>query len=255
MAELKSEQTSNCRSIWDNDFYNEPPALSWTFKIIFDDFITYKLNENDWLVSKNDMNLLNKAAVSISVGERKIEQTDLYYGGLGFKHLTRVENTGTFTIKFNENSRYAVTDVLERIYHIYGNDKLYFRPSGGDNKGVPYMYNTKPSTGELSQGDTPESMLNCNLRQNIISVKIFDPYRMTLNDNVEQIEGQINSISDPEAYKQYKFYNCKLVGLESIEYNYESTDTITRNAVFVYDWMEYNPIYNNSDRSVVNVNG
>lgn len=229
---------ANCRSIWDNDFYALPPALSWTFKIVFNDFMEYKASALGWALTLDDMETLNKAATSISIGERKIEQADLYYGGLSFKQLTRVENTGTFTVKFNEDQQYTITTILEKIYSIYGNDKRYFFNTGGTGSSYPYMGNITPTTSDITTGEN--AAIGANLRHNIISVKIFIPQR-TLNDNP-------NDYSDTPTgfYKQYKFYNCKFVGVENIDYSYESSDTITRSAVFVYDWMEFNIAYDDS---------
>ena len=40
-----------------------------------------------------------------------------------------------------------------------------------------------------------------------------------------------------------KFFDEYLILV--IDYDYESTDTIVRNATFSYDWMEYNIMYDN----------
>lgn len=221
---------SNMRSIWDNNFYNTPPALSWTYKLNFNDFVNFSIkndkNETVQLISPTHMSLLNKAAVSINIGERKIENTDIYYGGLAFKVLTRVENGGSFTVKFNEDEDLTITGILETLYNLYGNNKFYFKSENLTN--TPYANDMRNNSNE----DKTVSVLNTNTKHNIISVKIFNS--KCLNDNVSESK-----------YKQYKFYNCKLLGIEGIDYDYESTDTIVRNATFSYDWMEYNIMYDN----------
>ena len=223
--------TGNLRSIWDNNFYNNPPALSWTYKLVFDDLVNFSTkntnNEIINVITNDDMQLLNKAATSVVIGERKVESTDIPYGGLNFKFLTRVENTGTFTVKFNEDNKLSVTNILETLYSLYGNNKFYYMNSININ--TPYA-------NDMRHVDVSDSTTICdvNTKHNIISVKIFNSD--CLNDNQSTYN-----------YKQYKFYNCKLIGIESIEYNYESTDTITRNATFVYDWLEYNQVYDNKE--------
>lgn len=204
------------RSIWDNTFYNTPPALNWTYKINFTDFVEYHSNTDNLEITKEDMETLNNAAVSISIGQRKINKTELFYGGLSFQKITRVENSGDFSIKFNENSSYDVTNVLEKLYYFYGNDKGYFKINSDIN--IPYSRNSE---------HTGNSGVNGN--HNIIQVIIFNP-EVGLDENKE-----------PYRYKEYKFHNCKFLGVENIDYNYDSPDSITRTGLFVYDWMEYNP--------------
>ena len=228
-------KTGNIRSIWDNDFYNTPPALAWTFKINFSDFVGFNiLNDAHYpvkYITNGDMDILSKAAVSISVGERKIESTDLFYGGLSFKKLTRVDNGGQFPVRFNENSGYDVTNILEKLYSVFGNSKKYFFDNNEETP-VPYA-REMISDDTITEINEQDDRNYVNLRHGIISVQIFDP-QITLNNN------------EPEScYKQYKFYNCQYIGTEGIEFSYESTDTITRNATFIYDWMEYNVMYDN----------
>lgn len=221
--------TGNLRSIWDNNFYNTPPALSWTYKLVFDDFVNFSTKNVNGdivnLVTAEHMASLNKAAVSINIGERKVENTEVYYGGLNFKVLTRVDNTGSFTVKFNEDSNLTITSILETLYSLYGNNKFYYMNTMNTN--TPYANDMRHS----------DEVYDVNTGHNIISAKIFNPN--CLNDNKESVN-----------YRHYKFYNCKLIGIESIEYSYDSTDTITRNATFMYDWMEYNVVYDNREATV-----
>lgn len=229
MAETnKITSSENMRSIWDNDFYNTKPALSWTFKIDFTSFVQYFLHYvktgSQYYIHDYEMQLLNQAAFSINVGERKIESTDLFYGGLTFKKLTRVDNSGTFTVGFNEDEYYSVTRVLEKLYNLYGVSKSYFKSNNKDYD--QYMSNMNtiiPPTDETNS-------IQGNVKQNIISVKIFKSD--TLDDDMSGNE-----------YRQYKFYNCKLLGLEGFNFSYENSDTITRNATFAYDWMNFNTVY------------
>ena len=54
----------------------------------------------------------------------------------------------------------------------------------------------------------------------------------------------LNDGDKGDYFKQYKFYECKLVSVPSIAYNYEGEGTITRDAIFTYNWMEFNTKYN-----------
>lgn len=231
----------NLRSIWDNDFYNQPPALEWTFKAVFNDFINFK--SESVVLTENDMELLNKAVVSINIPDRKINTADLYYGGLNFKIPIRAENAGTITVKFNEDSLYHVTTILEKIYHIQGLNKFYYFSDSVPNNAAPYSYgadnNTKGETLTKGAESINSKAVNINTKPGIISVKIFNQFKDPASNSMG-----LNDGDKGDYFKQYKFYECKLVSVPSITYNYEGEGTITRDAIFTYNWMEFNTKYN-----------
>ena len=242
----------NLRSIWDNDFYNQPPALGWTFKAVFNDFMSFKTDDTV-LIDENDMELLNKAVVSVNIPDRKVNTADLYYGGLNFKIPTRAENSGTITFKFNEDSLYRVTTILEKIYHIQALNKFYYSSNSSPNNAAAYAYGTDtvsqadslvPKSNSLlgifkGSGDTSGNVSNKNTKPCIISLKIFNQYRDPTTNSMG-----LNDGDQADYFKQYKFYECKLVSIPSISYNYESDETIQREAIFTYNWMDFNTKYN-----------
>lgn len=182
------------KSIWNNTFYNTQPALGWTFELSFDEYYEGDNNEN-----KLGLNRFAQAAVDISIGKRESEYTSVYYGGVEFKKFTRAQNTGTFTIKFNEDKFYTITGILENIYNNDNLNQDYF-DSG------THLYNT------TTKGNRK------------VVVKMFDP----------------NTIhKDPNPVVYYEFYNCRIMTIDDINLSYESTDTITRSATFVYDYMKF----------------
>lgn len=236
----------NLRSIWDNDFYNQPPALEWTFKAVFNDFINFKAGENV-LLGQTEMETLNKAVVSVSIPERKVNTADLFYGGLNFKIPTRAENAGTLTVKFNEDSLYRITTILEKIYHIQSLNKYYYQSNSIPNNAAPYSYGTDTNAdGDKlvpnKAADNKNDVSNINTKPGIISVKIFNQHRDPSTNSMG-----LNDGDKGDYFKQYKFYECKLVSIPGISYNYESDDTIQREAIFTYNWMDFNTKYDTKE--------
>lgn len=232
----------NLRSIWDNDFYNQPPALAWTFKAVFNDFINFKAGDKV-LLNEKDMELLNKAVVSVNIPDRRVNTADLYYGGMNFKIPTRAENSGTITFKFNEDSLYRVTTILEKIYHIQALNKYYYTSNSIPNNAAPYAYGTNTNANGESlvpnKQQTANEASNINTKPGIISVKIFNQYRDPSTNSMG-----LNDGDKGDYFKQYKFYECKLVAIPNMSFNYESDDTVQREAIFTYNWMDFNVKYN-----------
>lgn len=246
----------NLRSIWDNDFYNQPPALAWTFKAVFNDFINFKVGDKV-LLNEKDMELLNKAVVLVNIPDRKVNTADLYYGGMNFKIPTRAENSGTITFKFNEDSLYRVTTILEKIYHIQALNKYYYTSNSSPNDAEPYAYGVDTATRGDTMVPKAESISdviknrknaidqdknmtsNINTKPGIISVKIFNQYRDSSTNSMG-----LNDGDQSDYFKQYKFYECKLVAIPNMSFNYESEDTVQREAIFTYNWMDFNVKYN-----------
>lgn len=198
-------------SIWSNNFYKSSPALSWVFKVSFAEYFGGK--ETSFPLEY--MDILSRAMVDIQVGKRESEYTSVYYGGLEFKKLTRAINTNNFTIKFNENKYFKVTEILEKIYNRNNMNQNYPESDGGDNDNKPY--NTKIDlTDEVTYK---------------IVVKMYDPNRVA-NDIPKHGE-EINPMG------RYEFFGCQLVSLDDFTLSYESNESITRSATFVYDYMKF----------------
>lgn len=198
-------------SIWSNTFYKSQPALSWVYKVSFAQYFGGSVQE----FPIEYMNILSKAIVDIQVGKRESEYTSVYYGGLEFKKLTRAINSNNFTIKFNENKYYKVTEILERIYNMNNLSQLYPESDGSEKD--PRPYNTKINAGP-------------NVRYKLI-VHLMDPNNLAVKE--KQKNGEYHEMA------RYEFYGCQLVSIDDITLSYESTEAISRSASFVYDYMKF----------------
>lgn len=185
------------KSIWNNTFYQNQPALGWTFDISFDEYYEGDNNENGMGLDR-----LAMAAVDISIGKRESEYTSIYYGGVEFKKMTRAQNTGTFTIKFNEDKFYTITGILENIYNNDNLSQTYFDAG-------THVYNW-PIIGQRK-----------------VVVSMYDPNTIH---------------RDPNPVVKYEFYNCRIMSIDEVPFSYESTESITRSVTFVYDYMKYNDV-------------
>jgi len=184
------------KSIWNNSFYNTQPALPWTFDLSFDQYY----EDGASAETKLGLSKFAAAAIDISIGKRESQYTDLYYGGLKFQRFTRAENTGTFTIKFNENKYYSITRILENIYEKDNYNQYYGYRS---DPGSPY---NQPTVGTRT-----------------IVVKMYDPNTCNIDQN---------------PVVMYSFINCRIMSIDDITMSYESTsETIKRSVTFVYDHM------------------
>ncbi len=167
----------------------------------------YKLDMSNYYTGNDEgkinTKILSNAIIDISVGKRSSEYADVYYGGIASKVFTRAQNPDTVTIKFSENKDYDVTTVLENMYNLENFNQLY--PTENE-----LMYNTAPT-----EGPHPHKLI----------VNIYNP--VELAENTEK------------PMRQYIFYNARLVTLDEIQYSYESTETITRTATFVYNYMVF----------------
>lgn len=200
-------------SIWSNTFYKSSPALSWVFKVSFSEYF----GGGETSFPEEYMDILSRAMVDIQVGKRESEYTSVYYGGLEFKKLTRAINTNNFTIKFNENKYYKVTEILERIYNKNNMNQDYPESDGSENDNKPY--NTRQGISE-----------NTGISYKIV-VKVFDPNRVS--NDVTKHGNELNPIG------RYEFFGCQLVSLDDFTLSYESNESVTRSATFVYDYMKF----------------
>lgn len=195
-------------SIWNNTFYNTPPALAWTFIVDFSNLIKFDISSND---IKNDwisrLNTLSKAVVSINAGKREAEAVDLNYGGMSFKVITRDNNTGTLDITFNEDTKYTITEILQLLYNLFARHQYYPKSDGTEND---YKYNGQ------------QDLLRADNRS--IVIRAYN-------------SGNLNIKDEKNIVKEFIFVGCQLQGIDEFEFSYESTDTITRSASFLYDYM------------------
>ena len=190
-------------SIWNNTFYNNHPALSWVYLM--------NMSEYGGANTYEKFSVLEKAIVDIQVGKRESEYTSVYYGGLEFKKFTRANNTNNFTVKFNEDKHYSVTKALEYLYNC-------------DNLNQDYPLNEEAPYNDplFSTQNEPKSR--------IIKVYGFDPNLLSV---------QVPNNENPMPSIEYTFYDCHIISLDDINYSYESIDTVTRSATFVYSFMRF----------------
>lgn len=198
-------------SIWSNNFYKSSPALCWVFKVSFEQYFGGSVDG----FPIEYMDILSRAMTDIQVGKRESEYTSVYYGGLEFKKFTRAINSNNFTIKFNENKYYKVTEILEKIYNKNNMNQNYPESDGSDNDNKPY--NTKRN-------------LSNDVSYKII-VKMYDPNRLA--NDVPRHGQEINPMA------RYEFFGCQLVSLDDFTLSYDSNESVTRSATFVYDYMKF----------------
>lgn len=198
-------------SIWNNNFYKSSPALCWVFKVSFEQYFGGSVDG----FPIEYMDILSRAMTDIQVGKRESEYTSVYYGGLEFKKLTRAINTNNFTIKFNENKYYKVTEILEKIYNKNNMNQNYPESDGSDNDNKPY--NTKRN-------------LSKDVSYKIV-VKMYDPNRLA--NDIPRHGQEINPMA------RYEFFGCQLVSLDDFTLSYDSNESVTRSATFVYDYMKF----------------
>lgn len=145
-------------SIWQNSFYETPPAIAWTYKISFNSFKG---------VDVKGAEILNKAVVDINVGKRESQYVSVYYGGVEFKKFTRANTAGEISIKFNEDENYTVTKIIESIYENYNMNQDY--PTSTESDAM--AYNSKGKDYAIDQ--------------NIITVQVYK------NSDLEATEPEV----------------------------------------------------------------
>lgn len=194
-------------SIWANTFYNTQPALAWLYRLDLSSFYNGVIDK---------AYILSQAVADISIGKRESNYTDVYYGGVKRKIFTRAENTGEFSIKFNEDKYYTVSTILENMYTMF-NMNQYYPSSIGE---TAYNSNSIPD------------------EQRIIRVNAYDPRHFTETVDPEFHDIQVeHNIEFP--LLQWEFYGCQLVSLDEMPFSYESTESITRTATFCYQYMVF----------------
>jgi hypothetical protein len=190
-------------SIWSNNFYNKSPVPKWMFEMDFTQLIIDDKNKLGY------GSILSKAVVSCSWPERNITSIPVYFAGVEGKYPGRVSNSGELEIKFNENSSFLVTKILEELFHADSACDAYY-----ENKGS-YSFNKK-----------------------------FEKTRRTIRMLLlAPVDDRI--IMNPYGEKEEKrpvvieFHNCWLSKIGSEEFSYENNeDTITRTATFTYDYFK-----------------
>jgi hypothetical protein len=187
-------------SIWNNDFYQRPPVPTWLFELDFKQFFIDPESQDLYA------DILTKAVISCSWNERSITSIPVYYAGVEGKLPGRVANSGELDIKFNENSDFIITKILEKIFHADSMCDAYFTDKGA------YSYNKE---------------FNKNRKIRLILLRpenaqyIIDPQTSNGNHRAVIIE----------------YNNCWLSKLSSQEFSYEvDEETITRTATFTYDY-------------------
>lgn len=199
------------RSIWNNNFYYTQPALSWVYRL---DMSCYTgRGENDPL-TKKDGDILSEAIIGVSLGKRESEFVPVYFGGVESKVFTRAKTSDSFTIKFSEDKNFTITSIFENLYNYENMNQYYPESNAGDKVYNSYSVNRDDYT---------------DINSRIIAIKIFDPNSLPTNE-YRADDGLIATL---------KFYGCKLASLNDMEFSYESTESITRDVTFFYNYMKF----------------
>lgn len=199
------------RSIWNNAFHSTPPALSWTYEVIFDELLKPIFGGAGYDIPSR---YLTEAVVSINIPDRETETESVYYGGLEFPLYTRHKNAGTFTIKFNENALYEASNALDILYSAYAFNKDYLYCKGGANE----LDEINGYSDGVYPGYGPAT----------ITVNIFDPSMVTF------VQGATGALANEVIVRRIRFEDCKILSIGGFTLDYESTDTITREVTFSY---------------------
>lgn len=198
------------RSIWNNNFYNKQPALSWVFRL---DMSCYTgQGENDPITAE-DGKILSEAIIGVSLGKRESEYAPVYFGGVESKVFTRAKTSDSFTIKFSEDKNFTITNIFEKLYRYENMNQRYPESDRGN---IPYNDYSPSRPDYLSSP------------YRIITIKVYDPNALPSIDQIDH--GLIAKLS---------FYGCKIASLNDMEFNYESTETITREVTFFYNYMKF----------------
>ena len=207
-------------SIWDNDFYNKGPVPLWSFEMDFTQlFINQKVKDengnvvkdanNNEIIDYTYANTLAKAVVSCTWPDRNMISIPVYYAGVQGKLPARTENSGELEIKFNENTSFQVTKILEELFHAESSCDSYFEDKGG------YSFNK-----------------NFNKVNRTIRMIILNPNTL-YNINPAEDRG---SNTAPVIIE---FHNCWITKLGSIEMSYDTeNEVITKSATFTYDYFK-----------------
>ncbi len=193
-------------SIWDNDFYDKAPVPLWSFEM---DFTQLFVNQPD----EDYAETLNKAVVSCTWPERNINSIPVYFAGVEGKLPGRAQNSGELEIKFNENTTFKVTKILEELFHAESVCDAYFEGKGG------YSFN-KNFTKIDNKGHRTIRMI------------IINPTTLY----------ELNPKADRQAKKHpviVEFHNCWVTKLGSTEMSYDNdNEVITKSATFSYDYFK-----------------
>ena len=210
-------------SVWNNKFLETPPALSWV----------YKLDMSNYTKSTEsiDTDILSQAIVSVSLGKRESEFVSVYYGGVESKVFTRAKTSDSFSIKFNEDSKYTISNIFEQIYAWENMHQDY--PKGDD---IRYNSNVAPNTFSINGAVTADQSYT-DFTDRIIAINVYSSSYLP------------NDKNDMEGLRaRLEFYGCKIASMNDIEFSYESTETITRDITFFYNFMRFlKPLFEQKD--------
>lgn len=193
-------------SIWDNDFYDKAPVPLWSFEM---DFTQLFVNQT----TDDYARTLAKAVVSCTWPERNINTIPVYFAGVEGKLPGRAQNSGELEIKFNENTTFKVTKILEELFHAESVCDAYFEGKGG------YSFNKN-----FVKVD--------NKGHRTIRMIIINPTTLY----------ELNPKADRQSKKHpviVEFHNCWVTKLGSTEMSYDNdNEVITKSATFSYDYFK-----------------
>ena len=204
-------------SIWDNDFYNKMPVPLWSFEMDFTQLFRNQYQKNDdgnFITDANGekiadytyADILNKAVVSCSWPERNVNAIPVYFAGVEGKLPGRSLNSGELEIKFNENTSFAVTKILEELFHAESSCDAYFEGKGG------YSFN-----------------------------KTFNKYNRTIRLIIlnPTTKYELNPREDRKPPVIIEFHHCWVMKIGATEMSYDNdSEVITKSATFAYDYFK-----------------
>lgn len=193
-------------SIWDNDFYDKAPVPLWSFEM---DFTQLFVNQK----TDDYARTLAKAVVSCTWPDRNINTIPVYFAGVEGKLPGRAQNSGELEIKFNENTTFRVTKILEELFHAESVCDAYFEGKGG------YSFNQN------------FTKINDAGRRTIRMIIINPNTIYYLNPREDRIQKKHPVIIE--------FHNCFVTKIGSTEMSYDNdNEVITKSATFSYDYFK-----------------
>lgn len=193
-------------SIWDNDFYDKAPVPLWSFEM---DFTQLFVNQK----TDDYARTLAKAVVSCTWPERNINTIPVYFAGVEGKLPGRAQNSGELEIKFNENTTFRVTKILEELFHAESACDAYFEGKGG------YSFNQN------------FTKINDAGRRTIRMIIINPDTIYYLNPREDRLQKKHPVIIE--------FHNCFVTKIGSTEMSYDNdNEVITKSATFSYDYFK-----------------
>lgn len=216
--------------------HESEPLPEWSFSVDFVPISSYFDNARLAVM----FTTLTKAVISVTINELKANTSKLMYAGLQHPFVTNMNTAGDLHIKFAENERFTISNILRKIYRWCSHDPEFavydlsvtHTDDQTEPKGMPYTSNTNPIFDKFV----------CDIVVNVYPPEIAHAFNNS------------DEILHPAFIYTYK--NCWLKSIAQLALDYDSDEMIDRDAVFTYqyvlseDWASYaDRTHLNSDTS------